>query len=142
MKSGSRYRIMRIHFRLAGIRVSGIKRNKSARLAIFIFYGLLLTYGLFRSASPPSPFSGSDKLLHIAAFGGFALLAALAFTRLPRWLLWVLLCLLAPASELLQNWLYPETRVFSWADILANWTGIALAGIFLLVWNYRKSPPP
>lgn len=114
------------------------KRSKSAVWVIFVFYGLLLAYGLFRPASPPSPFSGSDKLLHVAAFGGFALLAWLSLSRVPRWLLWGGLVLLAPVSELLQNWLYPETRTFSLADIVANWTGITLAAVFVLLWKHKK----
>lgn len=107
---------------------------------VFALYMLALVYGLRRPAAPPEFITNtvSDKLMHAAGFTLLALLARAACRRMPGWLLWIGLGLLAAASELLQSWLNPETRSFSWGDIYANWAGIALAALLVLAWNYRK----
>lgn len=112
------------------------------RLCLFLIFCVLLGYGLFRSESPPDLFDDSDKVLHLLAFGALSLSARLAFLRVPGWLLWGLLLLLAPLSEWLQHYLQPS-RHFSFEDALANLLGVVLALVGWVVANgmWRRFVP-
>ncbi|SHM92991.1 hypothetical protein [Phytopseudomonas punonensis] len=89
-----------------------------------------LAYGLFRPEPPPDLFEESDKLLHLIAFVGLALVTRIAFPSTPGLLLWPLLYIQAPLLEWLQHVLQP-TREFSVMDVLANLCGISIA---LMLW--------
>ena len=67
--------------------------------------------------------------MHLLGFGAVALTARMAFIRAPAWLLWGILLLCAPLSEVLQHTLVSPFRNFSWLDILANLTGVVLAAM-------------
>jgi VanZ family protein len=101
------------------------------RFLLFLVCCALLGYGLFRPQSPPEFFVNSDKFMHVLAFAGLAFSARLAFVRVPGWLLWSLLLVLAPLAEWLQHRWQP-VRQYSHEDMLANLAGVLLA---LLVWG-------
>jgi VanZ family protein len=73
---------------------------------------------------PPLP---NDKLLHFLAFGGLALLAGRIAQTGAEQLVWLLGLLLAGwIIEILQN--FVPGRKFCWRDMVANATGITVAG--------------
>lgn len=67
--------------------------------------------------------------MHFLGFGAVSLAARIAFIRTPGWLLWGVLLISAPLSELLQHTLMQPFRKFSWLDIFANLSGVILAAI-------------
>lgn len=101
------------------------------RIAAFILCCCVMAYGLFRPEPPPDLFDGSDKMFHLIAFGGLALITRIAFPAAPGWFLWGLLYAQAPLLEYLQHALR-WSRAFSYGDILANVCGVTLA---LIAWG-------
>ena len=99
------------------------------RLLIFIIFLVILLGGIFSPIPPYSPFPHSDKVMHLLGFGAVSLTARMAFIRAPAWLIWGTLLVCAPLSEVLQHTLVSPFRNFSWLDILANLTGVALAAM-------------
>ena len=79
---------------------------------------------------PPLP---NDKLMHVLAFGGLAVLALRVAHGRTESLLWLGGLLVASwAIECLQQ-LVPD-RSFCWRDMAANAAGIALAGVGALLY--------
>lgn len=115
---------------------SNLPRRLSAlvwrwRLPIFVLCVAVFCYGAFRPEPPPEIFVESDKVMHLAAFGGLGLCSALAahgHRHLER-IVWPLLVAAAPLTEWLQHVLQPSTRNFSLGDIAANLAGVALAAL-------------
>ncbi len=115
------------------------------RRLIFVITLLILIGGILSPIPPYSPFPHSDKLMHLLGFGAVSLTARITFTRTPAWLLWGMLLIAAPLSEVLQHTVMQPFRNFSWLDIYANLTGVILAAIgwwFLTLinkyWQARK----
>ena len=103
-------------------------KTRLLRRCLFVIYTALLIYGLFRPEGPPSFFKNSDKVLHFLAFAGFAFSARLAFVQASAWKVWTLIVLWAPISEALQHQVQ-SSRYFSWLDIVANLTGVAIGAL-------------
>ncbi|MFB9887316.1 hypothetical protein [Balneatrix alpica] len=102
------------------------------RWLLFIGCCALLAYGLFRPEAPPWLFRHSDKLFHLLALAGLAISGRLAMPRLPGWLFWGGLLLLAPGLEYLQHIIQPRRKFSEW-DALANLAGVLLAWIPLVL---------
>ncbi|WP_269499616.1 hypothetical protein [Castellaniella sp. S9] len=103
------------------------------RLALFCVCLAVFCYGVFRPESPPELFYESDKAMHVLAFMGLGLCAALAACgHRWAWAVWPALIAAAPLVEWLQHALQPATRDFSLGDITGNLIGVALAA---LVWG-------
>lgn len=97
---------------------------------------VVLLYGGLREDPIPMYVSNFDKWTHIAGFFGITLAAGMGFPRLHS--LWLLLAMgtLGYLIELIQSeWL--PLRTFSWLDLSADLTGVALA--LLLLWPLRQS---
>lgn len=116
------------------------------RLLIFIICVVILLGGILSPIPPYSPFKHADKVMHLLGFGAVSFTARIAFIRAPAWLLWGILLIFAPLSELLQHTLVSPLRSFSWLDILANLTGVVFAamGWWVLTrlytfWQTRKT---
>lgn len=103
-------------------------KTRWIRRSLFVIYTALLIYGLFRPEGPPSLFKNSDKVLHFLAFAGFAFSTRLAFARESAWKVWGLIIAWAPLSETLQHQVQPS-RYFSWLDIVANLSGVAIGAL-------------
>lgn len=103
-------------------------KTRWIRRGLFVIYTALLIYGLFRPEGPPSLFKNSDKVLHFLAFAGFAFSTRLAFARESAWKVWGLIIAWAPLSETLQHQVQPS-RYFSWLDIVANLSGVAIGAL-------------
>ena len=103
-------------------------KTRLFRRCLFVIYTALLIYGLFRPEGPPSLFKNSDKVLHFLAFAGFAFSTRLAFVQASAWKVWTLIVLWAPISEALQHQVQ-SSRYFSWLDIVANLTGVAIGAL-------------
>jgi VanZ family protein len=82
---------------------------------------LYLTLSPLRMKGPGFP--GLDKIIHAVLFALNSLFGLLAFRRRERAVL-LGLVVLSPTLEFLQG--YVPTRSQSFADAVANWTGIAL----------------
>ncbi len=117
-------------------------KTRLFRRSVFVIYTALLLYGLFRAEGPPSLFKNSDKMLHFLAFAGFAFFTRAAFPKAAAWKVWTLIVLWAPISEALQHQIQ-SSRYFSWLDIVANLTGVAIGvlcwGITFLVYKRWKA---
>ena len=115
------------------------KQTRWIRRTLFVIYTALLLYGLFRPEGPPSLFKNSDKMLHFLAFAGFAFSARLAFARESAWKVWSLIIIWAPISEGLQHQVQ-SSRYFSWLDIVANLTGVAIGALcwWIALTSYRR----
>ena len=116
------------------------------RLLILIICLAILLGGIMSPIPPHSPFSHSDKVMHLVGFGAISFTARIAFMRAPAWLLWGALLIFAPLSEVLQYVFVHPLRSFSWLDIFANLTGVILAamGWWILTrlytrWQTRKT---
>lgn len=121
-------------------------RGCTLRLLVFIICLTLLLGGILSPIPPYSPFPHSDKAMHLLGFGAVSLTARIAFIRTPDWLLWGILLIFAPLSEVLQYIFVHPLRSFSWLDILANLTGVVLAAISWWIltriytrWQIRKT---
>ncbi len=101
------------------------------RLLFCIICLAILLGGIMSPIPPYSPFPHSDKVMHLLGFGAVSLTARLAFIRAPAWLLWGILLIFAPLSEVFQHILVHPFRNFSWLDIFANLAGVILAAISL-----------
>lgn len=112
----------------AGVRVAGLVLVAAA-LALQV-RALYVPGG-----GDPLPFAHADKIVHAAIFALPVLIAGL--TGLPWRGLAVLLVAHAPVSEYVQHrWL--ESRTGDVWDLLADWTGLALA-CGLVVWLLPRS---
>jgi VanZ family protein len=69
-------------------------------------------------------FNWWDKAQHAIAFGTLAILACLAYPRISKYRLGVLLCLQGMAIELLQYW--SGYRYGDWQDAVADTVGVLL----------------
>lgn len=107
-------------------------KTRLFRRSVFVIYTALLLYGLFRAEGPPSLFKNSDKMLHFLAFAGFAFFTRAAFPKAAAWKVWTLIVLWAPISEALQHQIQ-ASRYFSWLDIVANLTGVAIGAVCWLI---------
>ena len=110
--------------------------SRLLRLAFWLACGVALTRALW-----PDPFTepviGSwDKLVHASAFYVLAVLAMAAYPRVP--MLWIVLALAAFGGliEILQA-IPVLNRDAAWDDWAADWVGIGLAMIPVLVRRLR-----
>ncbi len=105
--------------------------QRIAQLAFTISVIAILA-GLFRSTPPQELFHNSDKVGHIA---GFLIVAITGYYALPKSLtklFFLALILLAIGSEYAQANFLPA-RYFSLQDMLANLSGIFLAGVIIKI---------
>ena len=73
-------------------------------------------------------FKQSDKLLHLVAFFGFAIISRFAFIHFHGIKVWLSILACAPLLEYLQQVFQPN-RHFSEQDAIANILGVILAWI-------------
>lgn len=107
------------------------------RLGTVFAYTVALTWCLLTSSSHmshvPRLLPQQDKVEHFGAFGLYAVLllwAGIPQIRRPntRLVAVCLYCILyGITAEILQQWLQPGDRFFSWGDILADSVGACLA---------------
>ncbi len=110
-----------------------LRRTLLSALALLI-YGALLTAASLLSI-PSNTVSQHDKLLHLLAYAGFALLASATTRQTARY---AALCLGIISYGLAVEWLQSLTpsRTMSLADAAANTAGVAL--VFAAVTGLRQ----
>lgn len=106
------------------------------RYVIFFLSLSVLFWSIFRPEPPPKLFHESDKLFHVLAFFGFALITRFTFCRKTLWLVWLALLCSSLLLEYLQH-VIQSHRHFSEQDALANLTGAVLA---FIVWRLVIQP--
>lgn len=109
---------------------SHVSKYHSLWTWLFLIFGGVLLYGLFRPTPPPDVFANSDKVGHVLIFFAVSLSGRLSWVTIPDWLHWPLWALLAMALEYLQGLAQP-LRIFSIEDAYANVAGVLLG---LLGW--------
>ena len=107
------------------------RRWWSAALAV---YWLGLTLGThYPRVSVPTPVSHTDKIIHCAAFAGFALLACIAFRVQRIVLAAIVLAAYAAIDESTQQLVGRNTDIFDW---VADVVGVVI-GCSLFTWSSR-----
>lgn len=101
-------------------------------LGLALAVQLVVVYSPFGLAGPQ--ISGLDKVVHVAIFFGPALAVLMIGIR-PRRALGIL-ALHAPVSEIVQHYALSQ-RDGDVLDVVADLSGIALAGLAYVVWNGR-----
>jgi len=91
---------------------------------------------LYMPTAPAGPqITGLDKLVHICVFAAPAMAALMAGIDV-RWVLGIL-AVDAPVSELVQHFALPH-RTGDPFDAMADFVGLALGSLAVLVWNRRQ----
>lgn len=111
--------------------VSAIARIVFILAIIAIAYASVLPSG--SSASIPH----LDKLFHALAYGGLTIILAIAFTRLHIFGLFLVPVMYGAGLEIIQG-VFTQSRTASWADALANASGVALILCLWCLWIHTK----
>lgn len=109
------------------------------RYLFFLCSLAILLWGIFRQAPPPELFKQSDKLLHLIAFCGFAIISRFAFMHFNEVIVWLSILACAPLFEYLQH-IFQPSRYFSEQDAVANILGVVLAWIVWILLMKLKNP--
>ncbi len=101
------------------------------RIVFYLNSIVLLYLTLMPSVQPQSSIQHLDKLFHFIGFGAFAFFYRLAYPKIQESKIILLSCLLGVTVEIIQG-ILPH-RSFSYADMIADFTGILIAVLFLWV---------
>lgn len=110
------------------------KHTNKWQIVFWLNASLLLYLTLMPSVHHNIGYQNIDKLFHFIGFGAFAFFCVLAFPRLAVFWTVSISLLLGISVEVAQSFL-PQ-RAFSYADMIANFSGIVAAVSFL--WLAKK----
>ena len=97
---------------------------------IFVVVGLTLLYlTLMPSIHVHSHYRHMDKIFHFIGFGAFAFFFSVAYPKIKYYLIILCVSFLGVFVEILQSFI--PRRAFSYLDMLADFTGVVFALLFL-----------
>ena len=106
---------------------------------VFVLYGLLIAWLSLQPGSDTPP-AINDKLAHLLAYGGFAVLAlGLGLQR--RQYLFVCLCIVAYSALMEVGQYFVPGRYMSGLDLVANTLGVFLGAVAGYIVSVGKKSP-
>lgn len=113
-----------------------ILHPRAFRIA-FVIYAALVLWASLRTGGGPQPIEHFDKIMHLSFYGLFTLIAAGCTQHKKTFIqLCIFIAIYGALMEVFQS--FVPSRLMSAADIIANTSGVFIAGYFAIKYKIHN----